>query len=569
MTWLGSKLLALGCRRSSSRLERATQDPVATQEAKLREIMQRNASTEYGLEHGFAKVSSLRDYAEQVPVATFEDLRDYIDRMLQGESNVLVAEDPVMYARTSGTTGDPKHIPVTPTCRGREHSDQMRTWFYHAQCDHPGIFRGKTLSLVSPAVEGHSPAGIPYGSTSGHIYKNLPWYVRSSYAIPYDVFEIEDYEAKYYAIMRIGLTQNVTFLCTANPSSIVKLCEIADDYAEELIRDIRDGTLRGDLYLSKEIRARIERGLRPNAARAKALERMRSRRDGRLLPADYWPNLELIGCWKGGTVGVYLESFPDWFATSDRESPPVRDWGYLSSEGRCSIPLQDDGSAGVLTVGTNVYEFVHASELEDAPDDASAWKFLRVDELEKGEQYYVFLTTTGGLYRYDINDVIEVEGFYNATPTIVFRRKGRGMTNLTGEKLSVNQVLDSIDKATKEMDLSVTHYRAEADPKESRYVFRVELPDRLGEERAVALLESIERGLAECNIEYSAKRKSLRLRPPALEIMREGWYDSEKRDLLDARRLFQSKTVRLAARSEEDEDQGASFVVERYELTDA
>ena len=122
-----------------------------------------------------------------------------------------------MFAQTSGTTGDPKFVPVTPTCRGREHSDQMRTWLAHAQRAHAqrahrGLFDGKVVSLVSPAIEGYTASGLAYGSTSGHIYRNMPGIVRRVYSVPYEVFEIADYTAKYYAIMRVALEHDVSFL---------------------------------------------------------------------------------------------------------------------------------------------------------------------------------------------------------------------------------------------------------------------------------------------------------------------------------------------------------------------
>jgi hypothetical protein len=158
-------------------------------------------------------------------VVKYEDIAERVERMANGESSVLTAEDPVMFARTSGTTGKPKLVPVTPTCRGRDHTDQMRTWLWHAQKAHPRLFAGKVLSLVSPAVEGHTPAGIPYGSTSGDIYRNIPTLVRKTYLVPYPVFEIEDHEAEFYTLMRLALPEKVSFLCTANPSSITQLCE--------------------------------------------------------------------------------------------------------------------------------------------------------------------------------------------------------------------------------------------------------------------------------------------------------------------------------------------------------
>src|SRR6185503_552520 len=147
---------------------------------------------------------------------------------------------------------------------------------------------------------------------------------------------------------RLGLAAEVTFLCTANPSSIAKLCEFAQENADDLIRDVRDGTLKEELELSKEQRELVLAGCSsPEPEVARTLEALRGRRDGKLLPGDFWPDLELIGCWKGGTVGAHVERFGEWFDPDGSSPKAVRDWGYLSSEARGSIPLSDEGSGGV------------------------------------------------------------------------------------------------------------------------------------------------------------------------------------------------------------------------------
>jgi hypothetical protein len=566
MSFLRSILLSGVGRAAARRFEAATRDPAAAQRRKLLEIAGRNRDSEYGREYGFREVRSLADWQRLVPVVKYEDIQERVERVTRGEKNVLTAEDPVMFARTSGTTGDAKYIPVTPTCWGRDHTDQMRTWLYWARREHRDLYR-KVLSLVSPAVEGRTPCGIPYGSTSGHIYKNLPAIIRGVYAVPYEVFEIEDYEAKYYALMRLGIAADISFVCTANPSSIVKMCELADKNADALLRDLADGTLSRDLAIEPRIRAVIEARCRPERGRARDLEGARKRRGGKLLPADYWRRLALIGCWKGGTVGNYIEQFPDWFHPGGEPPVPVRDWGYLSSEARGSIPLSDEGSAGPLTVATNVYEFVEVEDLEEDPDDPGAWTFHGVDSLELGKEYYIFITTTGGLYRYDINDVVQVVGEYHRTPAIIFRRKGRGMTSITGEKMSVNQVIQAVEAASHEVGLQVSHFKAEADFKGSRYVLKVEPDGEVPPGQGRRLLAALEGKLTELNLEYESKRRSLRLKPPVLHLMRPGWYDWRKERLAaGGKRVFQAKTVLLSPFDEERWEDEKQFLTRTVKL---
>jgi hypothetical protein len=203
----------------------------------------------------------------------------------------------------------------------------------------------------------------------------------------------------------------------------------------------------------------------------------------------------------------------------------------------------------VLTVATNVFEFVPVDELEERPDEPDAWTFLGVEALEVGRQYYVFLTTPAGLYRYDINDVIEVVGHHHRTPVVCFRRKGRGMTSLTGEKLSENQVIDAMTEAARGLDLALVHFRAEPDADQSRYVFKVELEKPFPEERTDELLERLEQELCELNLEYRSKRSSGRLHGPVLQVMKAGWHDEERKQLAEeGKPLFQAKEVHLDAK---------------------
>ncbi len=544
---LATLLISLKARFAARPFKKALKDPIGTQQRLLMSILQRNQDTEYGKAYGFSKLDSLAAYQGNVPVIEYEDIRERIDRMTRGELNILTAEKPVLFAQTSGTTGKPKYIPVTPSC---QKGAVTPTWLHFAANAHPEMFAGKIITIVSQAIEGYTPSGIPFGSTSGMVIRELPNIVQSAYAVPYDVYEVSDYEAKYYALLRFGLAQNVTMLGTANPSSVVKLAEMADRMSEMLIRDIRDGTLSSEMTVDDDLRAKLSAKLRPDPARANQLQAMKSRRNGRLLPADYWPAMALIGCWKGGTVSAYLDRLPEWYDPDGNGLPAIRDMGYLASEARMSIPISDHGAGGVLTIHINVFEFVSAADIDDRPTEPDTWKFLGIGDIQIGQEYYIFITTTGGLYRYDMNDVIEVVGKHEAAPIVVFRRKGRGMTNLTGEKLSVNQLIEAISRANVQTGLEATHFKAEPDGEQSRYVFKVQFSEIPSADAAARFLQSLDAALCELNIEWEGKRGSGRLRPPTLSVMKQGWYERGKQKLVAAgKRLFQAKTIILDAKA--------------------
>ncbi len=552
---LATTLISLKSWISAKPFLRAVEDPREAQSRLLETIVGRNRDTEYGRKHGFREVKDLASYQRSVPIVHYEDIRDSIDRMTRGEENVLTAETPVMFSQTSGTTGKAKFIPVTPTC---QRQGGTSTWLYFARNDHPEMFAGKVITVVSPAVEGHTESGIPYGSTSGMIIRELPKVVQHTYAVPYEVYEIDDYTGEYYALLRFGMAESVSFLGSANPSSILMLAEMGDRLAESLIRDIHDGTLGDEFDIRASLREVLAPQLRADPERAKQLDGFRRARGGKLLPADYWPQLALIGCWKGGTVSSYIERFPEWYDPDGRGMIPVRDMGYLASEARMSVPVSDNGAGGVLTVHLNLFELVPVEEVEAKPDNPEQWKILGVHEVEVGKEYHVIITTTGGLYRYDINDVIEVVDRWHNTPVVVFRRKGRGMSNLTGEKISVNHLIEAVEKAAEANGVKAAHFKAEPDGGESRYVFKVEFEQSPSEDVARRFLGAVDDALGECNMEWKSKRDSRRLKDPVLQVMKSGWYERGKEKLVaDGKRLFQSKTIILDAKAgyepEEDE----------------
>ena len=545
------KAAAFVARRQWTRWEELTNRPQDTQDRLLLHIITRNRSTRFGGDHRFDAIHTLRDYRKQVDIGDYERLRPYMERAKNGEANTLTEEPIVMFTMTSGSTGEPKLIPVTETSR-RNHRQLTRFWYYRALVDHPDLFSGKLLGVVSPAIEGRTAGGIPFGSASGLVYQSSPSWIQNANAAPREIAEVNDFEAKYYLTMRLALEHDITFLGTPNPSTILKLVESVNQNKYEIIKDICDGTITARCNLQPEMRAALAGRLRKNPARAKRLESL-IKNDGTLRPKEYWPRLQLMGCWKGSTVGVRLKEFARWFA----KATPVRDLGYMASEAQMTLPISDEGSAGILAINENFYEFIPESEIgSPAPTN------LTCAEIEKGASYYLVLTTPAGLYRYDINDIVRVSGFYNQTPLIEFVCKGRDVTNITGEKLHVNHVIQAMAQAQNAARMAVQHFRACADVEKSRYSFFVELDGVMPtQERLVQLLHELDASLRVLNVEYAQKRESRRLDAPVLCVMKSGWFQRKANAVLQpGTRDVQFKAQLLSSIPEEGSE--IQFVVQ-------
>ena len=539
----------LTARQWRRRQERASR-PREIQHKLLLKIISRNHGTQFGRDHDFKMIRTLADYRERVAIGDYERLRSYVEGMQNGAASALTAQPVLMFALTSGSTGQPKLIPVTEATR-RNHRQLTRLWYHRALVDHPNLFNGKLLGVVSPAVEGRTAGGIPFGAASGLIYQSSPSWIQHAYATPYEIAGIKDFELKYYVIMRLALEQDISFFGTPNPSTILKLVEIADGNKYEIIKDIRDGTIGTDRNLPSEVRALLGRRLAKNPDRARRLESL-IKYDGTLRPKEYWPRLQLIGCWKGGSVGVRLREFARWFG----EMTPVRDLGYMASEAQMTLPISDSGSAGVLAIEENFYEFIPESEIASRSPT-----LLSCDELEEGSSYYVVLTTAAGLYRYDINDVVRVAGFMKRTPLIEFVRKGRDVANITGEKLHVNHVIDAMAQAQRAAGITVQHFRACADVEQSLYAFAVEFDGVMPAQGHLSeLLRHLDGSLRALNLEYAQKRDSQRLNAPVLCVMKRGWFERKTHaGVQDGARDTQFKASLLAAAPEDSSE--IQFVV--------
>jgi len=491
--------------------EDATKNPMKHQKKALFEYIGRNKKTEYGIKHDFANIKSIEDYQRLVPINDCISLHPYIEKMAKGIPNVLTIDKPVFFGLTSGSTNRPKLIPVTEFQRAKK-AEVMNVWVYHLTKDHPDVLDGKILAIVSPESEEITESGLPCGAESGHAYKNLPQAIKHYYALPYEVFDITDFDARYYCILRVSMEQNVTTIVTLNPTTIILLCCKIDMWKDKITEDIERGTLSGDFNIPENIRKIIEKGLKPNPKRAEELKRIIKEKK-KLIPKDFWPKVALIECWKGGTVKLYLKELPHYFG-----NVPIRDIGCLSTEARCSIPMSDEGAGGVLAIKTNFYEFIPKEDITKKDK-----RILFCDQLEKGKDYFLIVTTPGGLYRYNIDDIIRVLGFFNKTPIIEFMQKGLNVCSLAGEKLYESQVTEAINRAVDKNNVVVQFFSVciglEQPP---HYIFLVEFEGTPSREEKKRLLKSIEEELRIENREYDYVRLAQLLTSPILKVVKKG-----------------------------------------------
>ncbi len=523
-----------------SRFQKATEQPDVTQTQVLQTLVKQNADTAFGRDHGFPTIMSPADYAGQVPIRDYEGFRPYVNRIVAREERILTAETPFMFTTTSGTTGEPKYIPVTVSWREKM-ADLMRLWMFYTLRDHPDYLNQKAFTIVSPAVEGQTPSGIPFGAMSGVTYQRLPWMVRRQYVIPYEVSLISDHEARYFVTMRLALAHSVSVIGTPNPTSLIRLSETAAHHAETIIRAIHDGTLgisepetihaarHSHGAALREIKAR----LCPDQERARFLSKV-VEEQGVLAPKHCWPELAVVACWLGGNAGIHARRLADYYGPN----VALRDLGLLASEGRMTIPVEDHSAAGVLAVHANFYEFIPEDQIEEPSPP-----ILLAHELEDGKRYYIILSGGNGLYRYDLNDIVEVRGFYNRTPKVAFARKGRDMVSITGEKLHLNQIQAAVREAEQRSHVEVWQFRLIPDVEQSRYDLLVELHGDLGSDaQGCTFLHAFDHALSALNIEYASKRASKRLGPSRLFVMQPGWAERLCRaDFRSGKREFQYK----------------------------
>jgi hypothetical protein len=304
---------------------------------------------------------------------------------------------------------------------------------------------------------------------------------------------------------------------TAAP--MVALLQFMQENLPLLAHDLEMGTLHPDLVLSAAERDQISRLHKANPATAKHLRQLLA--SGETDPKSLWPGLELFVCWKSSHAGSLIPALEKF----TKKKVPIRDAIYSATEGWCNVPLSDTILGGPLALQAHFYEFIP----ENAQDPSVIYL---AHELKQGERYRILYTTSSGIYRYDIGDILEVSGFYKRNPVVHFIRKAGQTCNLVGELMTDYHITMAVHAVTQETAQSGPHespltlpfYVACPDVKAfpPRYRLLAEPSQSLNEDQAHKLAFALDKALQNLNCDYKASRSGDELGPLQLEILAPG-----------------------------------------------
>ncbi|MER8012045.1 GH3 auxin-responsive promoter family protein [Streptomyces sp. NPDC094149] len=415
------------------RLLDAVNHPYEVQRELLATVLEHNAHTAFGLEHGLEAVRTVEELRRAVPIRTHEEMMPWIERTMDGERNVLTADDPVVYFSSSGTTGHEKHIPVT-----RTYMESTFLPFLHAAF--APLLQTLPQALAAPeavlnlwqdptAPIRRTRKGQPHIGASQVDYREFgeasalgPGSGATWGRIPEELVSAIPWDRSYYKL-RLAAEQDIRLFLCVNPAMVAALPYQLRVLWPRLVEDIAAGSLDGRPHAA------------PNPDRAKEIER-HARTFGTVHPYHLWPRLSAVFVWNSALASLYLPRVREMYGPGVQlVSAPV-----ASCEGPVAVPVDLAPGAPLYLPGC-VYEFVPA----DGPLLADS-ETLLVSELEENQDYHVILSHVGGLYRCAVNDVVRVVGRLGRTPRVEYA--GRNIVrSAAGEALTEAAALRALRAA--------------------------------------------------------------------------------------------------------------------------
>jgi hypothetical protein len=390
---------------------RATRQVRLPQGRLLRDLLRRNRDTWYGKKHGFARLRSPADYQKFVPLMTTDTLAAATERIAAGEASVLTAEPVLRLLPTSGTTAGEKLIPCTATLL-EQFQRAVAVWIANLFWQRPAVRRGRAYWSISPALPPQrSPGGLDIGFDDDASYLGKLEQAVLRHLLIGPPAEVRAASLKIFRVATLAALLGAPDLALVSVWSPTFLTALLS-----LLSTERDRVLS---LLGKERRDEVVRVLEGPGHPGEQLRRL-------------WPRLALVSCWTDAAAALPARELAALLPGVE-----IQPKGLLATEGVVSFPLVGREGAA-LAVRSHFFEMQEA-------DNPGCCRLAH--QLDRGGRYRVILTTGGGLYRYPLNDEVEVLGFEQQCPLLRFCGKGDRTSDLVGEKLAEPHVRTVLERA--------------------------------------------------------------------------------------------------------------------------
>ena len=371
-------------------------NPIISQEKILKQLVLKGRNTKFGKDHSFEKIESYSTFKAQVPIREYEGLKHYVERMLDGEEDVLWQGKPLYFCKTSGTTSGTKYIPISKESMPyhlKGAKDALLSYIHETKKS--DFLNGKTI-FIQGSPELDFSKGTPIGRLSGIVAHHLPWYLKKNNTPTYNTNCIKDWEKKVDAIVDETLPQNMSLISGIPPWVQMYL---------EKIQKISNKPIK-----------------------------------------DVFPNFNLF-VYGGVNFEPYRKRFLELVG---KRIPSIET--YPASEG--FIAYQDTQTEEGLLLCVNhgiFYEFVESSTFfEEQP------KRIALKDVNLGVDYVVILNTNAGLWGYNIGDTVR---FVSKNPyRLVVSGRIKHYTSAFGEHVIGKEVETAIDIALKKHNAIVNEF---------------------------------------------------------------------------------------------------------------
>lgn len=397
-----NSLLTVFTQKRLAQIDFFKANPIKVQRDTLQELLSRAACTEYGQKYSFSNILTAEQYRERLPIVHYEEIRDYIHRMMEGENNLLWPEEVKWFAKSSGTTdAKSKFIPVSPSaledCHFRGGKDVIA--LFNKLNPEAQVFMGKTLALGGSS-EVSSSNNCQYGDLSAIMISNTPFWANMMKTPESSIMLMSNWEEKIEKICETTIREDVR--CLAGVPS----------WFLTVITKILEKTGKSNLH-------------------------------------EVWPNLELFI-----HGGISFTPYRDQYKRLLPDPKMKYMETYNASEGFFGLQDDPNDSSLLLMLDYGVYyEFMPVSEYGKPKP-----KTLLLEEVQRNVNYAMIISTNGGLWRYMIGDTV----IFTSTKPYKFRITGRTKLyiNAFGEELIIDNATEALRHACEQTGSDVLEFTA-------------------------------------------------------------------------------------------------------------